>query len=116
MAAIHELLKQIENNKLRERIAQEWEVATKHKKFGLVFERHLPELVPLWKAIPRRGDLVALRGGALTQTWRVRKTEGDAAILTSPQDGAREEPAGRVPLADLVVVKQFGEAIFPTLI
>jgi adenine-specific DNA-methyltransferase len=117
MAAIHDLLKQIENEKLRERIAQEWEAATKHKKFGLVFERHLPELVPLWKAVPRRGDLVALRSGTLTQTWRVRRTEDDVAILTSQQAAERKVAAERVrmPLADLVVVKQFGEAIFPTL-
>jgi adenine-specific DNA-methyltransferase len=117
MAAIHDLLKQIANEKLRERIAQEWEAATKHKKFGLVFERHLPELVPLWKTAPRRGDLVALRSGTLTQTWRVRRTEGDVAILTSQQAAERSVAAERVrmPLADLVVVKQFGEAIFPTL-
>lgn len=76
MAAIHDLLKQITDPKLRERIAREWEDATRHKKFGLVYEQHLPEVVPIYSAKPRRGDLVAKRGWALTETWRVRRIEG----------------------------------------
>jgi adenine-specific DNA-methyltransferase len=118
MAAIHDLLKQIPDNRLRERIAREWDAATKHKKFGLVYERHLPELVPLWSALPRRGDLVALRAGKLTDTWRVRRVEGASAnllrrSLSSEREGATEQAS--VPVAELVVVKQFGEPVFPTL-
>lgn len=117
MAAIHDLLRQIENPKLRERIEQEWEAATKHKKFGLVYEHHLPELAPLWKAKPRRGDLVALRSGPLTQFWRVRKVERDIAVLLREHATERETASEleRKPLTELVVVKQFGDPIFPTL-
>lgn len=55
MAAIHDLLNQITDPKLRERITREWEAATRHKKFGLVFEQHLPEVVPIYSAKPPEG-------------------------------------------------------------
>jgi adenine-specific DNA-methyltransferase len=119
MAAIHDLLKQITDPKLRERIAREWEDATRLKKFGLVYEQHLPEVVPIYSAKPRRGDLVAKRGGALTETWRVRRIEGGTAHLMKPRQAGEKESAGEritLPVAGLLVVKQFGDPIFPTLV
>ena len=118
MAAIHDLLKQIEDPRLRERIAREWEAATKHKKFGLVYEQHLPELLSLYDATPRKGDLVARRGGTLSETWRVRRIEGGKAQLIRPRAAGERESAGErlsVAVDELLVVKQFGEPIFPTL-
>ena len=41
MAAIHELLRQVEDPALRKRLEQEIDRLTEHKKFGLVFEEHL---------------------------------------------------------------------------
>ena len=119
MAAIHDLLKQITDPKLRERIAREWEDATRHKKFGLVYEQHLPEVVPIYSAKPRRGDLVAKRGGPLTETWRVRRIEGGTAHLMKPRQAGEKESAGErmtALVAELLVVKQFGDPIFPTLV
>ena len=119
MAAIHDLLKQITDPKLRERIAREWEDATRHKKFGLVYEQHLPEVVPIYSARPRRGDLVAKRGGALTETWRVRRIEGGTAHLMKPRQAGEKESSGErmtAPVAEFLVVKQFGDPIFPTLV
>lgn len=118
MAAIHDLLNQITDPKLRERITREWEAATRHKKFGLVFEQHLPEVVPIYSAKPRKGDLVAKRSGSLNETWRVRRVEGGTAHLMKPQQAGEKESAGErmtMPTAELVVVKQFGDPIFPTL-
>lgn len=48
MAALNDLLDQIEDKELRNRVQQEINKLTKHKKFGLVFEEHLPECVPLF--------------------------------------------------------------------
>ena len=48
MAAIDELIQQIQNPVLRERIRTEVEGLSKQKKFGLVFEEHLPECTPLY--------------------------------------------------------------------
>ena len=47
MSAIDTLIAQISDPRLRERLAAEWDNAKKEKKFGLVFEDHLPELLPL---------------------------------------------------------------------
>jgi len=47
MAAIHDLISQISDPRLRERLLAEWKAASTGKKFGLVFEDHLPELLPL---------------------------------------------------------------------
>ena len=38
MAAIHELLKQVQDPALRARLTEEFEHITQNKKFGLVFE------------------------------------------------------------------------------
>jgi adenine-specific DNA-methyltransferase len=72
LAAIHDLIAQVADERLRGRLAAEWARATRERKFGLVFEEHLPELLPLPKARPRKGDLVAPRGGPLKDLWRVR--------------------------------------------
>ena len=118
MAAFHDLLKQIEDPALRERLAREWDAATRHKKFGLVYERHLPELLPLYNATPRKGDLVAKRGGTLTEVWRVRKIQDNAAVLSRPRQAGERRTGERLTadqLAELLIVKQFGEPIFPSL-
>ena len=74
--------------------------------------QHLPELVPLHNGTPRRGDLVAKRSGSLAEVWRVHKVEGETAVLIRPRQAGERLT---VPLAALLVVKQFGEPIFPTL-
>ena len=43
MSTLNELIEQIENPELRKRIADEVTKLNKQKKFGLVFEEHLPE-------------------------------------------------------------------------
>ena len=119
MAAIHDLLKQITDPKLRERIARQYEDDTRQKKFGLVYQQHLPEVVPIYSALPRRGDLVAKRGGPLNESWRVRRIEGGVAHLMKTRNAGEKESAGEritAPVAALLVVKQFGDPIFPTLV
>lgn len=68
MAAIDDLIAQIEDPALRERIAREVGELQRNRKFGLVFEQHLPELLPVYSAKPHRGDFVAKRGGLLVDT------------------------------------------------
>jgi hypothetical protein len=52
---------QVSDPRLRERLAAEWASASKEKKFGLVFEDHLPELLPLLQgaAAPWRSGVPA---------------------------------------------------------
>ena len=92
MAAIHDLIAQIGDVRLRERLAAERTRATRERKFGLVFEEHLPELLPLPRAKPRKGDLVAPRGGSLKDLRRVRGARGGRLQCVRPQAGAEAAP------------------------
>ncbi len=127
MSAIHDLIAQVSDPRLRERLAAEWASASKEKKFGLVFEDHLPELLPLYKARPRRGDLVCRRDGSLKDVWQVLQVKDGMAICTKPGDAVQASPARAIEHAvaqgllrwaveDLLVVRQFGEPIFPSLV
>lgn len=72
MTAIHDLIAQVSDPRLRERLAAEWANAAKDKKFGLVFEDQLPELLPLQGAKPRKGDLVCRRLAAPKDVWQIK--------------------------------------------
>lgn len=61
MARIEDLLKKIDDPALREELAREVAVLKEHVDFGLVFERHIPEIVDLLYVKPLVGDLVRLR-------------------------------------------------------
>src|SRR3979490_1177952 len=104
-------MQQIEDPALRERLTRERDSANRNKTFGLVYERHLPELLPLYNATPRGGDLVAKRGGTLTEVWRVRRREGAPAVLSQLRRVGDQRTCERltVPLDELLVIKQFGE-------
>ena len=54
MALLQDLIRQIEDPVLRDRITAETDKLLKQKKFGLVFEEHLPECTPLYE-VPVRG-------------------------------------------------------------
>jgi hypothetical protein len=53
MAAIHDFFAQIGDERLNERLAAEWAKATRERTSELVFEDHLPELVPPPEVRPR---------------------------------------------------------------
>jgi adenine-specific DNA-methyltransferase len=116
LSAIDDLIAQIHEPRLREQLKREWAEAQKTKKFGLVFHRHLPELVPIPKAKPRRGDLVARKGGSLTDLWRVRRVIGGMAHCVRPEGTPGAGEPWDLELDELVVVRRFGEPIFPALI
>ncbi|HDY7866972.1 TPA: site-specific DNA-methyltransferase [Vibrio vulnificus] len=122
MAAIHDLIGQISDPRLRDRISTEWANAAKEKKFGLVFEDHLPELLPLYNIKPQQGDLVSMRDRTLNDdVWRVLAIQGNKAFCVKPSDQAHPSDSGsytnpeEFTLNDLLVVKEFGEPIFPSL-
>ncbi len=127
MSAIHDLIAQISDPRLRERLAAEWDNATKEKKFGLVFEDHLPELLPLYGARPRKGDLVYRRVGgqvsALKDVWQVKSLHAGVATCVKPSNEAHPSEPTRaaaepvqLPVDELLVVREFGEPIFPSLV
>ena len=73
MAILQDLISQIEDNALRERILIETNKLLKQKKFGLVFEEHLPECTPLYDVPIRVGSPVALKTGYVSDIYNVLK-------------------------------------------
>ncbi len=90
MSAIDTLIAQISDPRLRERLTAEWDNAKKEKKFGLVFEDHLPELLPLHGAKPRKGDLVCRRlngqVSALKEVWQIKSIHSGMATCVKPSN------------------------------
>lgn len=111
MAAIHELLKQVSDPALRARLTEEFDRLTQNKKFGLVFEEHMPECTPLYGMGIKRGGTVARKANRINDTYTVIKLGGDTAICRSKSSGETEE----IPVSELVTVAEFGDAIFPCL-
>ena len=111
MAAIDDLIAQVEGKALRERLRSETARITKEKKFGLVFENHLPEMTPIYSAKIHKGSKVALWNGPLTDQWRVLSVRDGKIQCRNIRSGKTRE----ITAKDLVVVRQFGEPIFPAL-
>ncbi len=111
MALLQDLIKQIDDETLRQRIMAEVGKLSKQKKFGLVFEEHLPECTPLYDVKIRRNSKVALKTGQISDIYFVRSIDADKAICEHKTDHAEVEFA----LDDLVAVAEFGEPIYPYL-
>ena len=102
------LLGRIDDEALREAIAAEVARLRSSKEFGLVFERHLPETVALHTHPVARGTRVRLKSNPDRGLFRVLRVSGDVAQVVA-EDGTREELA----VSELVVVRTFGETIYP---
>lgn len=111
MAALDDLISQIPDESLRERIRAEMKRANRQKKFGLVFEEHLPEATPLYDIPVKRGSVVATKDGQVTDIYYVEKIEdGQAACF---HKATKERVV--LPVDALVCVAQFGGPIYPYL-
>ena len=110
MASIHDLVAKIADPDLRAKIEAEVNRLSKQKKFGLVFEDHMPECTPLYDVAVRRGSKVAFKNGKVNENYTVLKiANGVATCLT--QEGERME----APVEELVTVAEFGDPIYPYL-
>ncbi len=111
MAILNDLVSQIEDKALRERIAAEVDKLAKQKKFGLVFEEHLPECTPLYDIPVKKGGKVALKAGKVNDVYTVLKIEDGRALCLNKDKSETAEFA----VDELVTVAEFGEAIYPFL-
>ena len=109
MAAINDLINQIEDEELKRRITHELDNLLNRKKFGLVFEEHLPECVPLYDMPIRRGIKIAQKGRKLNETYTVEQVEGENVYCTDKN----ETKLINFLKKDIVPVAEFGEAIYP---
>ena len=111
MAALNELIQKIENPELRAQIQAAADKLVKQKKFGLVFEEHLPECTPLYDIPVRKGLKVSLRNGKANETYTVLKIE-DGKALCLPRNG---NEAVEFAVSDLVTTAELGDPIYPCL-
>lgn len=117
MAKIEDLVRQVADEKLRSEIAAEIRELKKQKRFGLVFEEHLPEMLRLPKAKIRLGNLVAHRDAPGSEVWRVIGINGKKAKCRQPIMPGKydQEIIREFRLEELVLVVSFGEPIYPIL-
>lgn len=116
MAAINDLVVRIQDPDLRQRIEKEVKELTKQKKFGLVFENHVPEMTLLYdypisrgcKVIRKSDDNKKLSEDIL---WEVKKvSKGIAFCMHTITNEAQQ-----ININDLICVAKNGEPIYPCL-
>ena len=114
MARIDDLINEIGDERVRTAIAAEVKKLRENKKFGLVFENHIPELSYLYGVPVKKGAHVVKRGAKGAEVYRVVAVEdGEARIVRDVEAASETE---RVAVSELTVVKRYGEAIYPALL
>lgn len=130
MSTLSTLLQQVAalDGDLAEDLRREVKSLTERRQFGLNFERHRPESVELYGRPVRRGDKVRVlpprddpTAGAHPGLWRVLGFDRDdddvrVAQLVRLASSAEDRDVARVPVADLVVVAEFRDPIYPGLV
>ena len=113
MTAINDLISQIQDEALRNKIQEEVSKMAKQKKFGLVFEDHIPEGTPLYDMPIEKSCNVMRRDSKDDKTiYVVLKIEGDTAVCVKSE---QKDEAVTFKLKDIVRVAKFGESIYPYL-
>lgn len=111
MSALTDLIEQVNDQGLRERLLEEASRLEKQKKFGLVFEEHLPECTPLYDILVKKGSTVARKKGNINEIFTVIEIKESLAVCVTKNGENREE----IPLKELVTVAEFGTPIYPCL-
>lgn len=98
---------------LAESIGREVEALRDGRKFGLVFEKHMPEFVRLPSHPIKRGAQVALRAPSSGQEnlrWRVLRVSGveDGRVAHLASVAPQTDCEVLTPVGELVVVGDFG--------
>lgn len=109
---------------LGDELEREFKALASRRAFGLNFERHRPESVELPGRPVRRGDKVRIlppRGSvqrADQRLWRVKRidSKGKARMALVELIDAEAPETVEVAVADLVVVAEFRDYIYPGLV
>jgi len=103
------LLDKVDDPALRADLKRQIDLLRARRRFGLVFEEHLPERVQLPEHTVRRGTRVVLRDQDDEPRDVIKVAKTKATVRSA--DGETET----VAVDDLVVVADFGEPIYPGL-
>lgn len=106
------LLSKVTDRNLRVELEREISKLRMNKKFGIVFEEHLPEHIRLYHLPIIPGTKVVKRDGKGDEVFIVESVHKNKAKLRNEIDGVMLDIATK----ELVVIKKFGEAVFPSLV
>jgi adenine-specific DNA-methyltransferase len=113
MARIDDLFTQIPDKVLRQKLEAAWADMKRRQRFGLVFEEHVPETttlvgfpVAVGARVQRRNDPEGKK------LYLVKAVNSRGKVTIEPESGGDVEYAAT---KDLMVVKRFGDPIFPAL-
>lgn len=116
MARIEEKIAEIADPALRKIIGEEVAKLKKHTRFGLVFEEHQPEVVPVYGRRIKRHERVAKKVGNLTEIWLVLSVkDGQAHCKLEKGGSAAAGTRETFPVDQLVAIRSMGEPIYPSL-
>jgi len=112
------------NPQLGADLDREFKILSSRLPFGLNFERHSPEAVELPQRVIRKGDKVRVlpeRGSTKRgdqRLWQIKliRMVGDSKVADLELLGSADSTTQTVALADLVVVAEFRDTIYPGLI
>jgi adenine-specific DNA-methyltransferase len=112
------------NPQLGADLDREFKILSSRLPFGLNFERHSPEAVELPQRVIRKGDKVRVlpeRGSTKRgdqRLWQIKSIlkAGDSKVAELELLGTEELKTQTVALADLVVVAEFRDTIYPGLV
>lgn len=111
MARLEDLIDQIGDGGLRRAIDQEVRELKRRQRFGIVFERHIPEVVSLHDYPIESGLLVRPRLDPKAEPLRVISVTGETASVEEPLTGEVRD----VPVSDLEAVRRLDEPVYPYL-
>jgi adenine-specific DNA-methyltransferase len=112
MALIDALVGKITDRSLRKALRKEVDLLLEKQKYGLVFQQHKPETVELYSHKVRRNCKVRIRSEYSDDLYRVESVKAGKATITATTDLHESQI---IALDDLVVVREFGDAIYPGL-
>jgi adenine-specific DNA-methyltransferase len=115
VALVDDLLERIGESGLKEAIGLELEKLRSQKVFGLVFERHIPELTVVADAPLKPGDRVRRRDRSDGDREFIVESVNSRSVVARPVTGQELGPPEKLPRRDLACVKRFGEPVFPGL-
>jgi len=108
---VDSLLSKIDDESLRTQLTNEFNKLRDNKEFGLVFERHIPEYVRLYKREITEGAHVQLKSSKSDDIFTVREIKGKKVKIANKDGLIRDEK-----IDDLAVVMRHGESIYPGLV
>lgn len=112
MAAIEDLVREVSDPDLRMRLQAAVRTLKQHKRFGLVFEEHIPEVAIIPDALVAEGNVVVDRTDPDSDMFKVTEVVGHMAKVEPLGEG----PTKKCDLANLQLVRRFGEPVYPALV